>query len=69
MMTDLVSEAQRSGQVRRDLSAPDQAHHILSLYQSVVLAVVLRIGDAEPMLQSTWSFILEGVRGGDSRTR
>jgi AcrR family transcriptional regulator len=69
MVSGLVSEAQRSGQVRRDLSAREQAHHILSLYQSVVLAVVLGIGTAEPMLQSAWSFILGGVRGAGSLTR
>jgi AcrR family transcriptional regulator len=69
MMSDLVSEAQRTGQVRRDLSAREQAHHILSLYQSVVLAVVLGMGTAEPMLRSAWAFILGGVRDGDSLTR
>jgi AcrR family transcriptional regulator len=69
MMSDLVSEAQRRGQARRDLSAREQAHHILSLYQSVVLAVVLGMGTAEPMLRSTWSFILGGVQGGDSQSR
>jgi AcrR family transcriptional regulator len=69
MMSDLVSEAQRGGQVRQDLSARELTHHILSLYQSVVLAVVLGVGTVEPMLRSAWSFILEGVRGGDSLTR
>jgi hypothetical protein len=69
MMSDLVSEAQRRGQARKDLSAREQAHHILSLYQSVVLAVVLGMGTAEPMLRSTWSFILGGVQGGDSQSR
>jgi AcrR family transcriptional regulator len=68
MVSNLVSEAQRKGQVRRDLSARQQTHHIMSLYQSVVLAVVMGLGRAEPMLRSAWSFILGGVRG-DSPTR
>jgi AcrR family transcriptional regulator len=68
MVSNLVSEAQQKGQVRRDLSARQQTHHIMSLYQSVVLVVIMGLGRAGPMLRSAWSFILGGVRG-DSPTR
>lgn len=65
ILTDLVGQAQREKQVRQDIPAREQAFHILSLYQSAVLAIVMGFATTEPMLQSVWQFILGGTRGGD----
>jgi hypothetical protein len=65
LLSDLVTEAQRQGQIRSDMPAREQALHMLSLYQSAVWVIVTGLGTAEPTLRSVWQFILEGIRGGD----
>jgi AcrR family transcriptional regulator len=69
MVCDLVTEAQRGGEIRSDLSAREVAFHLMSLYNGAVLAVVSGVGPAGAMLQSAWLCIVDGVRGGDSPAR
>lgn len=62
ILTELVTKAQKKGQIRRDLTARELAMHIFFLYQGVVLAVVADIEGSDTLLQSVWQFILKGVR-------
>jgi AcrR family transcriptional regulator len=63
ILIELVSAAQRQGQVRRDLPARELALHILFLYQGVVLAIASGLGAAESLLHSMWQFTLGGIEG------
>jgi AcrR family transcriptional regulator len=62
----LVSEAQREGQVRRDMSSKVLAFHISSVYQSAVLASLSGFCQVESAVEAGWKFILNGVHGGHS---
>jgi AcrR family transcriptional regulator len=62
----LVAEAQRERRVRSDLSAEELTYHILAVYQGAVLASVAGYCEAEPVIETGWSFILDGVHGGRS---
>jgi AcrR family transcriptional regulator len=68
ILTELVSEAQQQGQIRRDLAARELALHILFLYQGVVLGIVTGTGSTESLLHSAWQFILGGVKNDNSST-
>jgi hypothetical protein len=61
IITGLVSEAQQKKLIRKDISARELGLHIFSLYQGVVLAIVIGISSSESMLNSVWQFILKGV--------
>jgi len=63
ILTNLLEQAQRSRQIRRDIPARELALHILSLHMSTVLVIVAGHGSASPTLHSVWQFILGGVRG------
>ena len=65
MVTELVVEAQKQKEVRRDVHAGEMAFHILVLYNSAVLAAISGLGGAELLAQSAWRLILDGVRGAD----
>ncbi|MDH4045749.1 MAG: TetR/AcrR family transcriptional regulator [Gemmatimonadota bacterium] len=65
MVRELVVEAQERAAVRRDLSASQLALHMLTVYNSAILAAISGWGRAEHLVQSAWEFILDGVRGGD----
>lgn len=71
-MAALVGEAQRRGEMRRDLSAKELAAHILSVYVGFMTAVIVDDTPGELAVQSGWRFILDGARGssavGDSRS-
>jgi len=69
ILTELVGEGQRRGQIRMDLPAHELALHIFSLYQGVVLAIVTGLGAAESLLNSVWQFTLGGIKGDDSPVR
>jgi AcrR family transcriptional regulator len=62
-MTGLVGEAQRCGELRRDLSAKELAYHILSVHTGFMAAVILNEIPSDQALRSGWPFILEGARG------
>ena len=62
-MTGLVDEAQRCGQMRRDLSAKELAYHILSVHLGFMAAVILTEIPSDQALRSGWPFILNGARG------
>ena len=66
LMEELVSEAQRDGQVRTDLRARELAFHILAVYQGAITASVAGYTKVEPVMDTGWSFLLDGVRGGHS---
>jgi AcrR family transcriptional regulator len=68
ILTELVSEAQQQGQIRRDLAARELALHILFLYQGVVLGIVTGAGSTDSLLHSVWQFILGGVKNDNSST-
>ena len=63
LLTGLLSEAQKKGQVRQDLPALHQASHIMAVYQGALLPIVTGAGDAESVIRSAWRFILGGIRG------
>jgi AcrR family transcriptional regulator len=65
MVQQLVTEAQDKRQVRSDLSAKELAYHILAVYESAVLASIAGYSKVVPVLESGWSFILDGVYGGN----
>ncbi len=69
MVEKLVAEAQKEHQARSDLSARELAYHVLAVYQGAVLASIAGYSKVAPLLESGWSFILEGVHGGNSTTR
>jgi AcrR family transcriptional regulator len=62
-MTALVAEAQRRGEMRRDLSAKELAAHILSVYVGFMTAVIVDEIPGKLAIQSGWRFILDGARG------
>jgi len=62
IFAELVTEAQKKKQIRRDITAKELALHILYIYNGVVLSVVTGIGDAESLLNSSWKFILKGIQ-------
>ncbi len=64
MVERLVTEAQRDGQVRSDLTAQELAFHILAVYQGAVMASIAGYCKVEPVVETGWSFILDGVHGG-----
>lgn len=66
MVEQLVVEAQHKKQVRSDISAKELVYHILAVYQGAVLASIAGYSKAVPILESGWSFILDGVHGGYS---
>jgi hypothetical protein len=66
MVEQMVVEAQHKKQVRSDISAKELAYHILAVYQGAVLASIAGYSKAVPILESGWSFILDGVHGGNS---
>jgi AcrR family transcriptional regulator len=66
ILTELVARAQEQGQIRRDISAPALALHILFLYQGVIFAMISGKGNLNALLQSAWQFILGGIHNGNS---
>jgi AcrR family transcriptional regulator len=66
MMERLVAEAQVDKTIRTDLSARELAFHILAVYQGAVAASIAGYAQVEPILDTGWSFILDGVHGGNS---
>ena len=66
MVEELVSEAQRDRQVRTDIKARDLAFHVLAIYQGAVMASIAGYTKVEPVMETGWSFLLDGVRGGHS---
>ena len=65
MLEQLVSEAQDKREVRSDLKARELAYHILAVYQGAVLASIAGYSKVVPVLESGWSFIRDGVYGGN----
>jgi AcrR family transcriptional regulator len=66
MVEQMVVEAQHKKQVRSDISAKELAYHVLAVYQGAVLASIAGYNKAVTILESGWSFILDGVHGGNS---
>jgi hypothetical protein len=66
MVEKLVIEAQYRREVRSDLTPKELAYHILAVYQGAVLACIAGYSKVVPILESGWSFILDGVHGGYS---
>jgi AcrR family transcriptional regulator len=66
MVERLLLEAQKRRQVRSDLAARELAYHILAVYQGAVLASIAGFSRAVPLLESGWSFVLDGVHDGNS---
>lgn len=64
LLTGLLNEAQKKGQIRQDLPALEQAFHIMALYQGALMPIVAGTHDAESAIGSAWRFIMGGIGGG-----
>lgn len=63
MLADLIAEAQAQGDVRRDLSAQEQARQLLGLYNNAVLLIILGGRSARAAIEPMWSFAIGGIDG------
>ncbi len=68
-VTRLLAEAQRLGQARRDLGAPEQAAQVVALYKFAVMAVVGEKRSAKAAIAAAWSFAEGGIRGSKRTAR
>jgi TetR/AcrR family transcriptional regulator, cholesterol catabolism regulator len=64
LVSELVGEAQRRGEARRDLAAHDQAVQILGLYWNALLTIIFGRRRAGAAIDSAWRFALRGIQGG-----
>jgi len=65
----LLAEAQRLGEARRDLGAPEQAAQVVALYKFAVMSVVVEGRSAKAAIAAAWRFADGGIRGGDHEAR
>ncbi len=61
LVTELVEAGQRLGQIRGDLPARQIALHILSTYQSALVAYLFGNSYASTLLDSAWSLVVGGM--------
>jgi AcrR family transcriptional regulator len=69
ILTRLLGEAQRRREVRRDLTAREQAVHVFGLYQIALVAIVFERRSARAAIGTAWRFAVGGLRGGDPMAR
>ncbi len=62
-VAELLREAQRLGQARKDLGATEQAAQVVALYKFAVMSVVLEGRGAKAAIASAWSFAEGGIHG------
>ncbi|MGE5111215.1 MAG: TetR/AcrR family transcriptional regulator [Acidobacteriaceae bacterium] len=63
MLADLIAEGQLQGDVRRDLSAEEQARQVLGLYNNAVLTIIFGGRNARAAIEPMWSFAIGGIDG------
>ncbi|MGE5675516.1 MAG: TetR/AcrR family transcriptional regulator [Mycobacterium leprae] len=68
LVTGIIAAGQELGQLRQDMPARELATHVLSLMNNATLFHVMGGAPIEPLIASTWKFILGGVLHADSAT-
>jgi TetR/AcrR family transcriptional regulator, cholesterol catabolism regulator len=63
MLADLIAEGQSKGEVRRDLSAEEQARQLLGLYNNALLMIIFGGRNARAAIEPMWSFAIGGLCG------
>jgi len=69
MVTRVVQEGQALGQFRGDLPARDLAMNVLSLMNSATLLHIMTGAPIDPLVDSTWRFLLGGITHADAATQ
>lgn len=65
LATDQIERAQAAGEVRRDMPARTMALHVLAVFQSATLALLVGDMNPDPLLASGWQFVLGGIQNAD----
>lgn len=63
MLAQLISEGQAQGEIRRDLSADEQARQLLGLYNNALLMIIFGGRNAKTAIEPMWSFAIGGIGG------
>ncbi len=69
VFTELLIEAGKRGEIRRDIPAGEIAFNILAVYWGLLLAIIAGAGNFESLLHAAWQFILGGIKGGNCSAR
>jgi hypothetical protein len=63
----VVAEGQAAGQLRSDIAPEHVAMHVASVFNTTILLYALTGEPMEPLLDSAWKVVLEGVRHANSQ--